>query len=90
MKSIHTGLPLVAMLLLLGARTAAASPSDELYALIDEQWETSLREQVFYRTDPDAWRMNGKLAEYSADALARRQSYNDSVLQRLAGIDSET
>jgi uncharacterized protein (DUF885 family) len=79
---------LVAVFALLDICVAVASPADALRELIDEQWETSTREQVFFRTDPDAWRMHGKLAEYSADALARRKLYNESVLQRLTGIDT--
>jgi uncharacterized protein (DUF885 family) len=78
----------IALALLLFAGNATASPADDLYALIEEQWETSTREQVFYRTDPDAWRMDGKLAGYSTEALARRKAYNETVLERLAGIDS--
>ena len=68
--------------------TAAASPKGDFEALLDEHWATANREQVFFRTDPDAWRMHGKLAEFTTEARARRQRYNDAVLERLASIDA--
>ena len=57
--------------------------SGDFKALLDEHWATANREQVFFRTDPDAWRMHGKLAEFTTEARARRQRYNDAVLERL-------
>jgi uncharacterized protein (DUF885 family) len=68
--------------------TSLASPSSDLQALLDEQWQRSIDEQVFFRTDPDAWRMHGKLAEFTPEAFARRKKYNESVLNRLKQIDS--
>jgi hypothetical protein len=40
--------------------TADASPSGDFQALLDKHWATANREQVYFRTDPDAWRMHGK------------------------------
>jgi uncharacterized protein (DUF885 family) len=74
-------------LLLIFCHAAIASPAADLHALINEQWQTATREQVFFRTDPDAWRMHGKLAEFTPQARERRQHYNQSVLHRLAAID---
>ena len=42
--------------------TAAASPKGDFEALLDEHWAVANREQVFFRTDPDAWRMHGARA----------------------------
>jgi uncharacterized protein (DUF885 family) len=67
--------------------TAQASPKGDFKTLLDEHWATANREQVFFRTDPDAWRMQGKLAEFTTAARARRQHYNEAVLERLASID---
>ncbi len=80
--------PTFIVLLLAGASmTVNASPNAEFDALLDEHWATANREQVFFRTDPDGWRMHGKLAEFTSEARSRRQDYNDAVLDRLASID---
>lgn len=55
--------------------------------LLDEHWERAKAEKVFFRTDPDAWRMDGKLSEHTPEARARRQQFNEEVLGRLAGIN---
>ncbi|MEQ8206591.1 MAG: DUF885 family protein, partial [Woeseia sp.] len=72
------------------ANTASATPADDFHALLDEHWETAKREQVFFRSDPDAFRMNGALPSFSADAYARRRAYNESVLARLNRIDLDS
>jgi uncharacterized protein (DUF885 family) len=64
-----------------------ASPAEDFEALLQEHWARAGKEQVFFRTDPDAFRPNGKLPEVTAEARARRQSYNDEILQRLEVID---
>jgi uncharacterized protein (DUF885 family) len=66
-----------------------ASPATDFDKLLDEHWANATQEQVFFRTDPDAWRMNGKLAEFTQDARLRRQRFNDTVLERLAAIDPQ-
>ncbi len=79
-----------ASLILLYCFTAVvtqATPAADFDKLIEEHRATAVREQVFFRTDPDAWRMAGKLAEFTNDARERRQQYNDEVLGRLAAID---
>jgi uncharacterized protein (DUF885 family) len=64
-----------------------SSPGGEFQAILDEHWENAESEQVFFRTDPDAWRMNGKLAEFTAEARARRRDFNEAILARLETID---
>ena len=61
--------------------TAAA-----FHALLDEHWAAAQAEKIFFRTDPDAWRMDGKLSEHTAEARARRQQFNEHVIARLAEI----
>jgi uncharacterized protein (DUF885 family) len=56
-------------------------------ALLDEHWAAARAEKVFFRTDPDGWRMEGKLSEHTPEARARRQQFNETVLDKLAGID---
>jgi uncharacterized protein (DUF885 family) len=64
-----------------------SSPGEEFQAILDEHWENAESEQVFFRTDPDAWRMNGKLAEFTAEARERRRDFNAAILARLEAID---
>jgi uncharacterized protein (DUF885 family) len=56
------------------------------HALLDDHWATAQTEKVFFRTDPDAWRMDGELSVHTPEARARRQQFNDDVLSRLAEI----
>ncbi len=55
--------------------------------LIDEHWQTANKEQIFFRKDPDAFRMNGKLPEMSKKGRDRREKYNNELLKRLTKID---
>jgi uncharacterized protein (DUF885 family) len=66
-----------------------ASAADELHALLDEHWSRATEEQIFFRTDPDAFRPSGKLPEFSPQARERRQAYNEEILQRLESIDED-
>jgi len=75
---------------------AACSPSETddgsnataaFHDLLDEHWAAAKAEKVFFRTDPDAWRMDGKLSEHTPEARARRQQFNEAVLGRLVGIN---
>ncbi|MFT7287321.1 MAG: hypothetical protein ACI87W_001434 [Halieaceae bacterium] len=71
------------------ASTAAdSSAAHRLHALLDEHWAHQEREQIFFRTDPDAYRPNGRLAEFSTPARARRQAFNDDMLKRVDTIDA--
>ena len=65
----------------------SSDASVAFHVLLDEHWAMANTEKVFFRTDPDTYRMDGKLSEHSPEARARRQQYNESVLERLAGID---
>lgn len=64
-----------------------ATASREFNALLDEHWQRAEQEQVFFRTDTDAYRPNGRLAEVDEEARARRQAFNDYLLTRLEQID---
>ncbi len=81
MKAAFAGLSL------LGCTLAWAGASEDLHALLDEHWARVEQEQVYFRTDPDAFRPRGELASFSPEARKRRQDYNDDVLARLAKID---
>ncbi|MGB5246575.1 MAG: DUF885 family protein [Woeseia sp.] len=69
---------------------AVASASDDFHALLAEHWTEAQREQVFFRSDPDAFRMNGQLPSFSDAAYARREAFNETLLESLAKIDPDT
>ena len=60
--------------------------ADTFHALLDEHWKRAEQEKIFFRTDPDAWRMDGALPEHHAAARERRQAFNESVLATLDKI----
>jgi uncharacterized protein (DUF885 family) len=76
-----------ACLLALMAGAAEPPAAEQFNRLLEEHWRQAEQEQVFFRTDPDSYRPNGKLAEVSAEARARRQAFNEYVLGRLDQID---
>lgn len=59
------------------------------HALLDEHWAAAKAEKVFFRTDPDAWRMDGELSEHTSEARARRRDFNEHILAALAEISTE-
>ena len=67
-----------------------ASPAVAFHALLQEHWAVAEREQIFFRTDADAFRLNGKLPEFTPAARARRQAYNEEILSRLKAIDASS
>ena len=74
---------------LLFAASGNASEREELHRLLDEHWARAQQEQIFFRTDPDAYRPDGKLAQVDAEARNRRRAFNEEMLGRLAAIDAE-
>lgn len=73
--------------LALAACEGSATSGEIFQTILDDHWENAVAEQVFFRSDPDAWRMNGKLAEFTVEARARRQAFNEEILTRLEEID---
>lgn len=69
------------------AQSLNATASQDFGSLLDEHWQRAQQEQVFFRTDADSYRPNGKLAEVSPAARARRQAFNEEVLERLDRVD---
>lgn len=66
---------------------AAAVDNPKLAKLLAEHWQNANQEQLFFRKDPDAFRMNGKLPDISEQGQLRRQQFNQSMLNKLAKID---
>ncbi len=67
--------------------TFANQASEQFTQLLDDHWQTANKEQIFFRKDPDAFRMNGKLPEMSANGRERRSKYNNKLLARIENID---
>ena len=67
--------------------TAVADSNRDFEQLLAEHWKQAKQEKVFFRTDPDGFRMNEKLPEFSQKARQRRQAYNQSLITRLKSID---
>lgn len=71
----------------IAATAADKNTSQQFKQLIDEHWHTANKEQIFFRKDPDAFRMNGKLPDMSKAGRDRREKYNHELLQRLTKIN---
>ena len=67
-----------------------ADSNSDLKTIIDNHWQNAKAEKIFFRTDPDGWKPNGTLPNWSEQAIAKRQAYNNSVLKSLASIDPKT
>ena len=59
----------------------------DFHDLLGEHWAAANSEKVYFRMDPDAWRMDGELSEHTPEARARRQQFNEVILGKLAGIN---
>jgi uncharacterized protein (DUF885 family) len=65
-----------------------ADAREQLHTLLDDYWARATQEQVFFRTDPDAFRPAGKLPDLSPAGRERRRQFNAEMLERLDGIDT--
>ncbi|PHS18664.1 MAG: DUF885 domain-containing protein [Kangiella sp.] len=76
------------MLLVTSSLTASelSDSSKKLNLLLSEHWKNAQQEQVFFRKDPDTFRMNGKLPSFSQTSRERREAYNLTLLKRLKAI----
>lgn len=85
-KTITTSLLLLSGLL--STLTAVASQTSEAFQqLLDDHWKAANKEQIFFRKDPDTFRMNGHLPEMSAKGRDRREKYNNTLLKRIEDIN---
>ncbi|NCP63738.1 MAG: DUF885 domain-containing protein [Paraglaciecola sp.] len=66
-----------------------ADANQDFTTLLAKHWQNAEQEKVFFRTDPDAWKPDGKLAQWSPAAIARRQAFNQQVLVDLTKIDAK-
>ncbi|MBO7926327.1 DUF885 domain-containing protein [Pseudoalteromonas sp. K222D] len=77
----------LAICLTLVSLPSMADNNADLKNIIDKHWQHAQAEKIFFRTDPDGWKPNGKLANWTEHAIAQRQQYNDAVLDNLKNID---
>jgi uncharacterized protein (DUF885 family) len=72
---------------LVHAATQKSQSSQQFEQLLSDHWKNANKEQVFFRKDPDAFRMNGKLPSFSKKSEKRRENFNQSLLSRLDKIE---
>ncbi|XQW85270.1 DUF885 domain-containing protein [Thalassotalea piscium] len=78
----------LAIFVLMGSQNAFANNAHTKFQqLLTEHWKTANKEQIFFRKDPDAFRMNGKLPDMSEQGRHRRANYNKTLLTRLSKIN---
>jgi uncharacterized protein (DUF885 family) len=75
------------ILLLPLSASVRADEKNKFDSLLETHWNNVLKEQVFFRRDPDVFRMNGKLPDFSENGVERRRKFNDDVLRELKEID---
>jgi uncharacterized protein (DUF885 family) len=63
-----------------------AGPTQDFDNLLAAHWQQAKEEKIFFRTDPDAWKPQGKLADLSPQGFNRRQQFNQQMLTELATI----
>ena len=86
--TVKLSLSAAAMFLALNNGNAyAVTATEQLDNLLSEHWQQANKEQIFFRKDPDTFRMNGKLPDVSAKGRERREQYNAQLLKRLDSID---
>ncbi|WP_339686128.1 DUF885 domain-containing protein [uncultured Pseudoalteromonas sp.] len=78
---------ILAICLTLVSLPSMADNNADLKNIIDKHWQHAQDEKIFFRTDPDGWKPNGKLANWTEHAIAQRQQYNDAVFDNLKNID---
>lgn len=64
------------------------SNAEEMFnEILLDHWDAANKEQIFFRKDPDTFRMNGVLPDVSADGRQRRAGFNQQLLARLDKVD---
>lgn len=61
---------------------------DSFDKILRDHWAEANKEQIFFRKDPDTFRMNGKLPDVSAAGRSRRAAFNNSILSRLSKLNT--
>ena len=77
----------VSLLCACTAEISIDNDSSDFHTLLDQHWTTAKKERIYFRNDPDAWRMEGRLSEHTPAARERRRAFNEKMLASLADID---
>ncbi len=72
--------------LVLSGSVWAETTQQAFQQILDDHWARAVQEKVFFRTDPDSFRMDGTLPEFSKAARDRRKAFNVEILKRLSHI----
>ncbi len=62
---------------------------DTLTKILHDHWAAASKEQIFFRKDPDTFRMNGQLPDVSETGRTRREAFNRSILDRLDKLKTD-
>ncbi|MDP5137137.1 DUF885 family protein [Rheinheimera baltica] len=65
----------------------ATDAKQQLEQLLSQHWAEANKEQIFFRKDPDTFRMNGTLPDVSQAGRDRRAKVNQGFLKQLANIE---
>ncbi|MDP5190292.1 DUF885 domain-containing protein [Rheinheimera baltica] len=65
----------------------ATDAKQQLEQLLSQHWAEANKEQIFFRKDPDTFRMNGTLPDVSQAGRERRAKVNQGFLKQLANIE---
>lgn len=85
MKTTRLAISLLA--LAFSQSLAADTVTESFKQLLDKHWQAANKEQIFFRKDPDTFRMNGKLPDMSEQGRKRRAEFNQNMLRQLEKID---
>ena len=69
------------------SQQALADANQDFQTILSKHWQNAEQEKVFFRTDPDGWKPDGTLAQWTPQAMQRRDAFNSDILQQLARID---
>jgi uncharacterized protein (DUF885 family) len=89
LKSTFQSVSFLVVTLLFINGNAKADDNEDLHALLNQHWQQAQKEKMFFRTDPDAWKPNGKLADFSVQGIAKRKAFNAQILNQLSSINSK-
>lgn len=67
--------------------SSGVSAKESFSNILEDHWNTANKEQLFFRKDPDTFRMNGLLPDVSAQGRNRRAKYNNQLLVRLDSVN---
>lgn len=67
-----------------------ANAKESFSDILEDHWRSANNEQIFFRKDPDTFRMNGVLPDVSEKGRDRRASYNNQLLERLDNVNVDS